>query len=95
MGQHMRAGMESHKLELGCGTSSLTNNFRIFKECVTKKWWHHTWELTWKAQPVIKEETTNLKKQRQNDVFLMQELAPYGYRGHQLAMLNRCRINFS
>eukprot|EP00957_Ditylum_brightwellii_P008225 622080-Ditylum_brightwellii.AAC.1 len=91
-GQHMRAELESHKLEFGCGTSSFTNNFRIFKECVTKTWWRHAWEFMWKAGTVIKEETPNLQKQRENDTFLMQELAVFGYRGHQLAMLNRCCI---
>eukprot|EP00957_Ditylum_brightwellii_P093510 7121218-Ditylum_brightwellii.AAC.1 len=35
-GNHMRAGMESHKLKLGCSTSFFTNNFKIFKEFVTK-----------------------------------------------------------
>eukprot|EP00957_Ditylum_brightwellii_P077451 5884953-Ditylum_brightwellii.AAC.1 len=92
MGNHMRAGLESHKVELGFGTSFFTNNFKIFKECVTKTWWCYAWEFMWKAGAVIKEETPNLQKQRENDVFFMQELAAFGYRGHQLAMLNRCRI---
>eukprot|EP00957_Ditylum_brightwellii_P116222 8865217-Ditylum_brightwellii.AAC.1 len=67
----MTAGLESHKLELGCSTSFFTNNFRIFKECVTKTWWCHPWEFMWKTGTVIKEETPNLQKQREiNDVFL-------------------------
>eukprot|EP00957_Ditylum_brightwellii_P022055 1663801-Ditylum_brightwellii.AAC.2 len=79
--KHIRAGIESHKLELSCGTSFFTNNYRISKECATRTWWHHVWGFMWKSCIMIREETPDLQPQRENDNFLMQELVAYGYKG--------------
>eukprot|EP00957_Ditylum_brightwellii_P190021 14466551-Ditylum_brightwellii.AAC.1 len=79
-------------MEVGTGNSLFSNKFETFVLCATDTWVKHTWNFMSTNNIVIEEGTPNLKKQRENDKFLMEKFATAGYSGDELAMLNRCKI---
>ena len=91
-GNHLRAGIEAHKLELGVGGSLFTKDFEIFRRYATDTWWTCTWEFLWESKIRVEERTPDLRLQREGDSFLMESFIDAGYSGEALAQLNRCRM---
>eukprot|EP00957_Ditylum_brightwellii_P166628 12684259-Ditylum_brightwellii.AAC.1 len=48
-GKHIRAGIESHKLEIGYGASLFEINHKVLKEYEMKTWWKHASKMVWKT----------------------------------------------
>lgn len=91
-GQSIRAGIELQKLEVGLGGSLFEQDLLVLRCCLTKMWWTHVWHFLLEKRIRLVERTPNLLPQRENDAFLMEAFIAAGYRGSDLAALNRCRM---
>ena len=92
-GNHLRAGIEAHKLELGVGGSLFTKDYNMFTSYMTKDTWcANTWKFLWEYRIRVEERTPSLRLQREGDAFLMEAFIEAGYQGEELAQLNRCRM---
>eukprot|EP00957_Ditylum_brightwellii_P196119 14943120-Ditylum_brightwellii.AAC.1 len=89
-GKYIRACIERLKFKVGTGSSFFCNNFNTFQHCATKTWISHTWKYMWEKKIVVKERTSNLELQQENDKFLMKEFVKHGYNRTRLANLNQC-----
>ena len=91
-GHQLRALLEGHKLEIGCGGPLFACDHDTFGAYATKTWITDTWRYLWKERILVEERTPNLQLQRANDVFIMELFARAGYSRTQLGALNRCRM---
>ena len=83
-GNHLRAGIEAHKLELGVGGSLFTKDFEIFRDYATDTWWTCTWEFLWESKIRVEERTPDLCIQHEGDSFLMESFIDAAYSGEAL-----------
>ena len=66
------------------------NFFPILKKCITPSWVYQTRNLMWENNTIVQESTLSLHAQRANDLLIMEDLIKEGFKGNELAELNRC-----
>ncbi len=92
-GKQIRACIERHKLEVGCSGPLFSTDFQSHGSTTTKTTWiFHAWKYMWDNKMTLAESTPHLLPQRDNDVFIMEQLARAGHTPKQLSELNRCRL---
>ena len=94
-GELLRANIEMIKIHLGMGQNFFQLNFERFKKLVPPSLLKHIWGFCNKYDISIDEETTsNVILRRENDRFLMEEIASHNeaFTENELTHINRCRL---
>jgi hypothetical protein len=91
-GQLLSAGVEQLRLELGTSGYITDNKYSTMKDLVTETWVTDLWKFTDRFKIRIHDEIDQLRLQRTNDRFLMNEFITAGYHGKMLKELNECRM---
>jgi hypothetical protein len=91
-GNQLRASMELHTMEIGLPGNLTQNDFKIYGHLTTKSWLKHLWEFCDDSNIQLISTTPKLTTARENDHFLMEKFAQFGYRDQQLYHLNLCRL---
>jgi hypothetical protein len=92
-GHQLRASMELHTLEIGLPGDLLQHDFKIFGPLATTSWLKHLWDFCDGSNLQVTSTTPKLQLARDNDHYLMEKFAAFGYRASELIDLNLCRLS--
>jgi hypothetical protein len=93
-GELLRANIEAIKMYIGIGRNFLTLEYGRLHKLVPPSLLKHIWQFIHKYDITIEEEvTSNLILRRENDTFLMEEIATHNeFSDNDLVHINRCRL---
>ena len=94
-GELLRANIEMTKIHLGMGTNFFLLNYNQLHKMIPQSLIKHIWCFSHKHNISIQEETTsNIILRRENDKFLMEEIALRNnfFTTNELTHINRCRL---
>lgn len=91
-GSLIRQTIERHKVETGLFHDLFAQPIEVLSDCVTHTWISSAWRYMRRFHLHVKESTASLSPRREGDAAIMARLIEAGYRGKQLAVLNRCRL---
>ena len=93
-GELLRCSIEAAKVEVGIGRNLFLLDFSIFGELCTDSIVKHIWKFAHEHNIVIEDNVTgNLSLQRENDLFLMEQIAHEDFTVTELQHINRCRLH--
>lgn len=93
-GENIRTSIELHKIELGVGRNLFTLPFDLYGHLATETWVKATWQFAQEHNIEIEDKvTSNIQLHREDDVYLMEIFAHYGFTKKELQQINRCRIH--
>ena len=95
LGELLRTSIEAAKVEIGVGRDLFSLDYPTYSPILTDCWIKHVWEYAHENNITILEETTsNIELQRENDLFLMEEIAESkSFTKAELQHINRCRLH--
>ena len=90
----LKTSIELGKVEIGIGRNIFQLNYEKFGCLLTECWIKDVWQFTWEQKILLEDKvTSNMQLQRQEDVFLMEEIAHSGlFSQSQLEKINRYRL---
>lgn len=91
-GNLLRASIEATKLEMGLGQSLFQHLYKHFGHLPSPCWITHTWKFMSEFDIKMTEDTSSPPLRRIGDKFLTAEFFLHGFKGKELARLNRCRL---
>ena len=92
-GELLRCSIEMAKVEVGVGRNIFELDFNLFGHLCTEGIVKHIWKFSFDNGITIKDNVTpNLQLQRDNDVFLMEQIVYEDFTDTELQHINRCRI---
>jgi hypothetical protein len=91
-GQLLSTSYEQLRLEMGTPGFITDTPFQIVKSAITHTWITDLWNFLDRFQIKIQDNVGQLRLQRQNDKFIMEEFIKANVDGNELKQLNECRM---